>query len=181
MVIAEIKTMSPFGFRSKSSWEQLFEVANNVGDIVSVHTDPRWGGSLDLIRKARRMTDKPILAKGIHQDDDQIDMAVKAGADHVLVVGRVPQVHAQLCFIEPLTLVELGGLPEGTKVVWNSRDLFGGNGGAKTETFEEAREIWQGWLCQASNITTVSDIRSGADALLVGSNLEEFAKSLARE
>ena len=180
LVIAEVKTASPFGFRSAVNWEHLFEVAREVGDIVSVHTDPRWGGSFDLIRKAKRMTDKPILAKGIHESDDQINMAVEAGADRVLVVGRVPGVHTALCFVEPLTLVELAGLPEGTQVVWNSRDIFSKDGGEKIETFDEAREVWSGWLCQASNITSAADIKEGANAVLVGSHLEEFARSIAR-
>jgi len=62
------------------------------------------------------------------------------------------------------------------KVVWNSRDLS--DGGLKKETFEEARRLWKGWLCQASNICSVADIQDGADAVLVGTHLEEFALSL---
>ena len=44
--------------------------------------------------------------------------------------------------------------------------------------FEQAREIWKGWLCQESYLRTVKDIKPGADAILVGSYLEEFAKSI---
>lgn len=180
-IIAEVKPISPSGFRSDRGWGDLLRLANDVGDIVSIHTDPRWGGSFELLKRARRMTDKPILAKGIHSDDIHISMALQAGADHVLVVGRVPQAHAELCFIEPLTLIGLANLPQGTKVVWNSRDLSDiSKGNIKTETFEQAREIWNGWLCQASNIRTVDDIRDGADAVLVGTHLEEFARSLVR-
>ena len=65
---------------------------------------------------------------------------------------------------------------KGVKVVWNSRDLK--NGGMKEETFNEARKLWKGWLCQASNIRTVSDINEYANAVIVGTNLMEFAKSL---
>ena len=76
-----------------------------------------------------------------------------------------------------------GSLPtptiqDGTKVVWNSRDLV--TGGLKKETFEDARKIWKGWLCQASNIKTVADIKEGADAVLVGSHLPEFAESIQK-
>jgi indole-3-glycerol phosphate synthase len=87
-IVAEVKMKSPFGFISNSSWEEQFKLAEMIGDIISVHTDSRWGGSLDEIRKARALTKKPILAKGIHETDDMIDAAVKAGADYVFVVGR---------------------------------------------------------------------------------------------
>jgi len=78
--------------------------------------------------------------------------------------------------IEPYTLEELKNLPPKTKAVWNSRDLK--TGGLKEETFEQARQIWDGWLCQASNVATVADIKEGADAVLVGTHLEKFTESL---
>ena len=66
-IIAEVKTQSPFGFRSDKNRDELFAVANQIGDIISIHTDPRWGGSFELVKKARALTKKPILAKGIRQ------------------------------------------------------------------------------------------------------------------
>jgi indole-3-glycerol phosphate synthase len=171
-----VKTVSPFGYKSEKSWEEMFEIANRIGDIISIHTDARWNGSFELIKKAKSMTDKSILAKGIHATDDEIEKAIAAGADYVLVVGRIPKVHLDKCLIEPLTLAELKTIPPNMKVVWNSRDLS--NGGMKTETFEEARQIFSGWMCQASNLKTVADIKAGVDAVLVGTNLVEFAKSL---
>ena len=72
--------------------------------------------------------------------DEEIKKALSLGADYVLVVGRIPNVHPEKCLIEPLTLEELSHIPEDLKVVWNSRDLD--NGGMKTETFEEARKIF---------------------------------------
>lgn len=74
------------------------------------------------------------------------------------------------------TLNELKGLPPATKVVWNSRDLT--TGGQKAETFTQARKVWKGWLCQASNIRTINDVQPGADAVLVGTHLGEFASSM---
>lgn len=176
LIIAEVKTQSPFGFTSDKSWYELFEIANSVGDIISIHTDPRWGGSFDLIRKAKTLTAKPILAKGIHASDAEIKMALDAGADYVLVVGRLTAKYQDKCLFEPLSLEELKNIPENLKVVWNSRDLA--NGKIKKETFEQAREIFKGWLCQASNIKTIEDIKAGADALLVGQNIFTFIKSL---
>lgn len=175
-IIAEVKTGSPFGFKSHKSWDELFTIANEIGDIISIHTDKRWGGSFDLIKKARTLTNKPILAKGIHVTDKEIQQAIDAGADYVLVVGRVPDIYLDRCFIEPLNLVELKTIPENVKVVWNSRDLSSGE--LKTETFEEARKIFNGWLCQASNIKVSTDIKEGADAVLVGEHILEFSKSL---
>lgn len=172
-IIAEVKTRSPFGWKSDKSWDELFSVANKIGDIISIHTDPRWGGSFDLIKKARAFTDKPILAKGIHADDASIQQALDAGADWVLVVGRIPSINVEKCFIEPLTLEELKTIPSEHRVVWNSRDLS--DGGIKQETFEQARALFKGWLCQASNIRTRNDIKDGADAVLIGTHLIEFA------
>lgn len=175
-IIAEVKTESPFSFKSEKSWDELFVVANEMGDIISIHTDLRWGGSFDLIKKAKLLTNKLILAKGIHATDSEVQKAIDAGADYVLVVGRIPATHADKCLIEPLTLDELRTIPENLKVVWNSRDLS--DGSMKKETFEEARKIFKGWICQASNIKTVQDIKEGANAVLIGTNLEEFVRSL---
>jgi indole-3-glycerol phosphate synthase len=173
-IIAEVKTHSPFGWESKKSWDELFSIAEKVGDVISIHSDSRWHGSFELISKARQLTNKPILAKGIHASDDDITKALNAGANFVLVVGRIPAIHLAKCLIEPNTLKELSLLPIGSRVVWNSRNLA--TGGLKSETFAEARKQFDGWLCQASNIQTMSDIDSSADAILVGTYLEYLAK-----
>ena len=177
-IIAEVKTKSPFGFTSDKTWDELFAVANDIGDIISIHTDSRWGGSFDLIKKARKLTDKPILAKGIHVTDAQVQRAIDSGADYVLVVGRIPNIYLNKCLLEPNSLEELSRIPENLKVVWNTRDLS--HGGPKLETFEQARDLFKGWLCQASNIHTIIDIKEAANAILVGSNLFEFAESLLK-
>jgi len=36
-IIAKVKTKSLFGFVSNKSWEELFTIANNIGDIISIH------------------------------------------------------------------------------------------------------------------------------------------------
>src|SRR5262249_23380508 len=103
-IIAEVKTKSPFGFVSQRSWDELFQIADKVGDIISIHTDPRWGGSFDLITRARTLTKKPILAKGIHKKDSEVQKEIESGADFVLIRGRIPKVHIDKCIIEPNTL-----------------------------------------------------------------------------
>jgi indole-3-glycerol phosphate synthase len=175
-IIAEVKTMSPFGWSSDKTWDELFFVAEPVADILSIHTDSRWGGSFDLIKKAKKLTDKPILAKGIHASDEKVKQAIEAGADYVLVVGRIPKVYEDKCLIEPLSLTELQLIPESYKAVWNSRDLV--TGGIKEETFMQARSIFSGWLCQASNIRTVGDVEEEANAVLVGTSIQSFSDSL---
>lgn len=175
-IIAEVKIQSPFGWKSDASWDELFEIANKIGDMISVHTDARWGGSMELITKAKSLTQKPILAKGIHATDASVREAVDRGADWVLVVGRIPKIHIERCLIEPLTLRELEAMPANLKAVWNSRDL--NTGGLKSETFQEARKMFRGWLCQASNIKTIADIQEGANAVLVGTHLIDFFKSM---
>jgi hypothetical protein len=177
-LIAEVKTSSPFGWQSKKSWDELFQLANEFGDVISVHTDPRWGGSLELIAKARVQTDKPILAKGLHETDDEIKAAREAGADWVLVVGRVPHEYLDYCWLEPNSLSELKALPPIVKAVWNSRDLLTGD--LKLDDFAAARQIFSGWLCQASNLLNVDDVHPLANAVLVGQHLPEFIESLNR-
>jgi len=175
-IIAEVKTQSPFGWKSNKSWKELFQVADKIGDIISIHTDPRWGGSFELLRKARSLTTKPILAKGIHENDSDIEKAINIGADWILVVGRIPELYMEKCIIEPFTIDELKTIPENLRVVWNARDLK--DGSPKKETFTEARKAFNGWLCQASYIRTLNDVEEGANAVLVGTYLFDFAKSL---
>lgn len=178
-LIAEVKTNSPFGYNSEVSWDELFLVAEKHADIISIHTDPRWGGSFELLEKARGLTGKPILAKGIHESDVDVERAFEFGADYCLVVGRVPNIYEKYkdkIFLEPNTLDELRQIGEGAKVVWNSRDLKAG--GLKAETFEEARKIFKGFLVQASNIKTKHDVKPGADAVLVGENLFHYLDSV---
>ena|SRR3989338_1600476 len=176
-IIAEVKTESPFGFRSSKSWDELFEIAEHIGDIISVHTDARWGGSFALLEHARAMTKKPILAKGLHESDAEVQAAVALGADWVLVVGRVPEHNLARCIIEPFYLADLSTIPSLCKVVWNSRDLKTGE--LKKETFPEARKQWSGWLCQASNIHSIRDIDKTADAVLIGEHLPEIASEFS--
>ena len=172
-IIAEVKTKSPFGFQSPHGWGTLFAWADQVGDAISIHTDPDWGGSFEMVALARRLTQKPIIAKGWHRSDLDIVKAKQAGADFVLVVGRVPDPSLrQHCWIEPRNLAELAELPKDVIAVWNARNLS--DGSPKTETWAEARKIWDGPLCQASYIQKASDIFADANYALIGEHLPEL-------
>ena len=170
--IAEVKTQSPFGMKSSLSWDELFNIANTTGDWVSIHTDSRWGGSFQLLRKARQLTNKPILAKGIHSSDDEVREAFESGADYVLVVGRIPANYNEKCLIEPRNYYELSLIPYDINVVWNSRNL--NDGSLKHESINMVRQERCGWLCQASNITSINDINPNVQAFIVGEYLQNF-------
>ncbi len=75
------------GYISTKSWDEMFVIAEKVGDIISIHTDASCDGSFELIKKTKSLTKKPILAKGIHETDESVVKAVASGADFVLVVG----------------------------------------------------------------------------------------------
>lgn len=180
LVIAEVKTESPFGFKSPHGWRTLLQDAVDVGDVVSIHVDPEWGGSLDLLHEARGKTDLPILAKGFHRTDDEIYESLGAGAQLVLVVGRIPWWKLlPFCLVEPLTIADAKSLPKDTRIVWNQRNVFTGE--PKAETFEEARAALDHlWMCQASFVKTIDDVSVHASAVLVGQHLPEFAEDLKR-
>ena len=173
--VAEVKTKSPFGLASADSWESLLEIAIACGDAISIHTDARWSGSFDNLRRARALTEKPLLAKGIHATDDEVRRALDCGANAVLVVGRIPADDLlPKCWLEPLTIAALKTLPP-CLAVWNARDLRDGK--PKVETWTEARGVWSGLLCQASLIRHPRDIKSDADCFLVGKCMKDVARS----
>lgn len=176
--ISEIKTCSPFGFKSNYTFEELYSIANEHGDIISVHTNPLWGGSMESIKSVRMKTNKSILAKGLHETDKEILEALSNGANFVLVVGRVPSTHMLRTgniWIEPNSLEQLKMIPPDVVAVWNSRNLS--DGSFKKETWEQARAIFNGTLVQASNIRKLSDVKTDAQAYIVGEHLTEFIKS----
>lgn len=187
--IAEIKTISPFGFKSEESWDDLAALAIEHGDWVAVHTHPAWGAesrsgwdgrtATKLITKVRAMTKKPILAKGIHHSDYDVAMAIQAGADYVLTVGRVSEKWQAQTIFEPLNLDQMY-LPmyvyPDLKVMWNARDLVTGDW--KPDQWKAARAAHKGWLCMASGLQFAHGLSTlDADAYIVGTHLRDFVKS----
>lgn len=174
LFIAEVKTKSPWGWESPLPRARLLEIAVKLGDWVAIHTDPAWGGSFGYLRHARRLMspEQSLVAKGIHPTDNDVARAFEYGADYVLVVDHVPKVQPHRCLIEPTDVDMFYRLPKGSMAVWNSRDLT--TGGLKTQTFDDARAAWSGWLCQASNLRSAADVHPSADAFLVGTALAEW-------
>lgn len=171
--IFEVKEKSPFGWESRFSKYHMLKVCE-TGDIISIHTNPLWGGSFEWLEEARSLTNKPILAKGFHCTQAEVDKAYSCGADYVLTVGWWNG--DDKCFHECESLDELSQ-SNAKWTVWNSRDPRTGK--IKLETIKEARGVRIGNLCQASNIKSRKDIHEAVDAVLVGQALyDKFYFSL---
>lgn len=185
--VAEVKPKSPFDFQSPLSDNELFRIATAHGDMLSIHTHEAWGGSFTWLKSCRARTEKPILAKGIHATDDDIERALDCGADRVLVVGRIPaDKYLDRIWYEPASLSALWDAPTSIKLVWNRRDLS--TGGYKNMTsngttyddkllFETAHAAGI-WICQASFIRRPRDVQDNVQAFIVGEHLPEFVKEL---
>ena len=181
--IAEIKTQSPFGFKSPHTFVELMEKAIAYGDWVSVHTNALWGGDYDAISFVRRNTGKTILAKGLHTTDDDIQRALDHGADYVLTVDHVPYKPElrDKCLLEIHNIHILEWNLEHTpyfksqKFVINSRDLRYGTTSNKYDLLASYGILDKmKWTCQASGIRTVADVRHDVQAFIVGEHLMDF-------
>ncbi len=179
--IAEIKIKSPYGYQSKNTFAQLMEIAISKGDYISVHTNALWGGDFNSISFVRQHTDKPILAKGFHSEDDA-KRAIDHGADYVMFIDRIPT-----SFNLSHSLIEISDLNDDwistsqfpkLKIVHNSRNL-------KTGLFKENNDlekyIEKGyWVCQASGIKHPDDVNPHVDAFIVGEHLIDFCRENAK-
>lgn len=186
--IAEIKTQSMFGFKTNYSRECLIDTALRYGDWISVHTDPRFGGSFDDIYQIRRKTNKSILAKGFHSHNHDVEKALDLGADYVLVVDRPDRKLLNLYtdkilfeFSNSKLLNESSyDFAEFGKVVFNGRNLDTGIGKKSIAQYHEFRNRCK-WLCGASLLKEpdyVQKFYPNCDAFIVGENLVDFCKKL---
>lgn len=181
--IAEIKTKSMFGFESKYSRYALTELALKYGDWISVHTDPRFGGSFDDIYLLRKETKKPILAKGFHAHVDDVKKAFDLGADYVLTVARDDYRFNCIHNKRPNILFETNSIDDISnfgadkmKYVYNGRSLKTGIGKKYIGDYQQFRNK-ANWLCGASLIQRPEDVQRfypNCDAFIVGQNLVEF-------
>lgn len=175
LFVGEIKTKSPFNFISKYTKEELFYVCVDKIDWLSIHTHPDFGGNAHDISYFRKKTDKPILAKGYHQSNDEIQKCLDFGADYVLTVDFIPAEH-----LLGKTLLEFSTLADfesalqkypAAKYVYNARNLK--NGKSRLEgLYNYYRKA--NFLVQASFIKSTGDVKQDADAFIVGENLVEF-------
>ncbi len=188
LFIAEIKTQSPFGFKSEKPFAELMELAIKHGDMIAVHDTALYGGDYETISFVRKHTDKPILAKGFHSTAESIELAFKHGATHVLVVDWCPDAKF---FSKPNGIIyefssldlykqNLYRMDLFSSVMVNSRNLRTGNCNPEA-TIENYRKVNnKAFLCQASNIRDIMQVNSDADAFIVGSQLQRFIASIKK-
>jgi indole-3-glycerol phosphate synthase len=189
--IAEIKTQSPYGYKSERDFNVLAYEAITFGDWISVHDNALWGGDFETIAFVRKQTRKPILAKGLHSTDDDIQRALDHGANYVLVVDRLPrQEFWKKCLFEWSSVVNwrlmAENIYEGTKhkYVHNIRDLTTGIGhkyNALPEYVEYKKKHPESWICQASGIRTLNDVDPNVNAFIVGTHMSDICVSIHEE
>jgi indole-3-glycerol phosphate synthase len=192
-VIAEFKRRSPSAgeLRRAPDLGELLGAYERGGAVaVSVLTEgPNFGGSLDDLRRAREVCGLPLLRKDFIVDPYQLDEAVAAGADAVLLIvaaldqEELPALHAHASelgldvLVEVHDRAELGrALDAGAEIVGvNNRDLrdFSVDVG-RTEAL--AGEIPPGVLAVSeSGIRDAGQLRRlqalGLAAVLVGETL----------
>ncbi len=89
--IAEVKRRSPSAgdLRPDARPDELTRAFERAGAAaISILVDERFGGSVDDLRSARRVTSLPLLAKGFFREEGDIDQLHAAGADAVLLLLR---------------------------------------------------------------------------------------------
>lgn len=191
--IAEIKQRSPWDGESLHREKDLRHVAITRGDWVAAHTEAPWGGSLDHLKSVKSDmryygVDKPLLAKGVHADDEALIKALGV-ADYALVVGRVPEIDDDLLervIFEPTRMGQALNFHheygDGIKMMWNARNLGNGKprGGADAGRVKSAFGD-AAWICQASFIKSPLDVHPNVDAHIVGTNLIEYVDGGPRE
>lgn len=188
-VVAEVKTISPFGYVNPRvarlqegnpyGWRapgSLYEdMVREVewADIISIHTNPLWGGSWEWLEQARKLTTKPILAKGFHPTIHDVRRALDLGADWVLTVGWCPpHPEGAKCWVES-RFAPWDMVPNMGRLVINRRDPRTGVdlGEASTrEQIDHCRAVGS-WTCQASMIRRPEDVHPGVQAVLIGEGL----------
>lgn len=184
-LIAEVKLRSPFGYRSTSSWETALHHATALGDIISIHTDTKRFGGPGMcgtsrpspIALALSSTRKPILAKGVHWTDAEVDAAFAQGATFVLTVGR--DTGRPGCWFEPthaqLTRRRQQWLPQSGVVVLNRRNLATGE---LVDTATMGR--WRAQfspnvpIVYASGYTAADEVPTDGWGVIVGEGLRQW-------
>jgi indole-3-glycerol phosphate synthase len=186
LFIGEIKTMSPFNFKSPYSFNELMNLCIDDSriDWISVHTGAIFGGDLESISYVQNFANKPILAKGIHGTDKFLRETINRGAEYALIVNRVPdfnEIDLQRCLFEMdidfARDIAADYSKNNLKFVWNARDLKTGHF-KPIEQLKPFLELENAWICQASGIKNIDNIHPDVSSFIVGENLVDFVKSL---
>lgn len=92
-LIAEVKAKSPSEGVIAKTFDPVSQAQAYVAGgsaAISVLTDEKYfGGSFDILKKIRAMTDTPLLCKEFVIDSVQVEMARACGADMVLLIVKI--------------------------------------------------------------------------------------------
>lgn len=180
LVVAEVKDRTPFNatYSAPDRYVQL-RICEDVGDIISIHTNPLWGGSWEWLTEVCMLTTKPVLAKGFHDTVVDVQRALDCGATHVLTVGWDGGPHWERCWMECENLAQLRlQRRAGHRCVWNARDPRTGatrdtpwTGGWDSVMACNGDRRRDPWICQASHIRGPQHVVPGVSAILIGTGL----------
>lgn len=172
-IVAELKMLSPFGYRNPRTLDETLAQCEKVGDILSVHTNPLWGGSFEHLEEICKQTKLPVLAKGFHDTTEDVRRAINCGATYVLTVGWWPD--DTRCWHECETLDQLRQT-DAQAAVFNSRNPRTGRDNLlSSATLKHVAELARDargsrWLCQASRIKSELEV-GNVEAVLIGQNI----------
>lgn len=196
-IIAEFKQASPSKGVIRKDWtpEDVFTgYTENGAAALSILTEPQFfQGSVDYLRRARQVTDLPLLRKDFIIDEYQLVEARAYGADAVLLIVaalsrhqlatllRQAQALSLECLVEAHSQAEVEtALASGARIIGiNNRDLATFETKLET-TFALARHIpADRVLVSESGINTPEDIgrlaACGVHAVLIGEALMRSA------
>ena len=136
-VFAEVKLRTPLRvFGGPSLDQRVAAYVSGGAQAVSVVTHPSFGGSPDLLRRVRGLTDLPVLAKDFLTEIAEVEALARAGADGILLLEDLvgPARAADLAgaclrlgvtpFVESSWTVPDAVAPAGGIPVFNARNLF---------------------------------------------------------
>ncbi len=197
-IISEIKFASPSQgiIHTEENAVSSAKAMSNGGAVgLSVLTEPKtFLGSLDNFMKVREVVDLPLLMKDIIVTKKQLDVALKIGADVILLIqtlfdmGRCKNTVEQMIEYahskDLQVLLEIHSKEEFEKAIQSNADLIGINN-RNLETFEvdlsttktilESKDKGNKIIVSESGINTAKDVcilkKSGADAFLVGTSV----------
>ena len=108
--ILVVKPADPWGFKSQSSRNSLFDRLEPYADIIGIYTDPLYDGGYDWLKTVCSHTPKPVVALGSHPTKGHVQHCLDVGAAHVVTL----EWHEYLCDITRQP-------PEQLSTIWHHR------------------------------------------------------------
>ena len=138
--IAEHKPRSPFGWVGPDIPVEDFIGLHTDAGAYAVHVQEPWGGSWDTLARARAVTDKSVLVKGV-LSEREVGRVVASGAVALLIEGQNDHLPVRLPVIEVTTPEALGRAlqREPAWIVVNARDIDTGE--MHPERHDEMRSL----------------------------------------